>query len=258
MARIHLFEFEDQPWFPKFLRNYGTDFLRFLANKTAMFKPVVPMLANALNHNHLNHIIDLGSGGGGGLLGISEALRDIVPGFKITLTDYYPNLEAFRNMASQSSVINYIDKPIDALYVPENIGGVRTMFLSFHHFRPQQAKQILQNAVDTNKPIAIFEGQERSLPSILAMLFSPVTVLLTTPFIRPVDIGRLIFTYLIPIVPLFVLWDGVVSALRTYSVKEMNALVGKVKDSETYDWKIGKMKSGPSVVLYLVGEPKVS
>ncbi len=34
MARIHLFEFENQAWFPSFLRNYGTDFLQFLSNKT--------------------------------------------------------------------------------------------------------------------------------------------------------------------------------------------------------------------------------
>ena len=26
MGRIHLFEFEDQDWYPAFLRDYGTDF----------------------------------------------------------------------------------------------------------------------------------------------------------------------------------------------------------------------------------------
>ncbi len=37
MARIHLFEFEDQKWSPAFLRNYRTDFLQFLSNKTKMY-----------------------------------------------------------------------------------------------------------------------------------------------------------------------------------------------------------------------------
>ncbi|WP_422861061.1 hypothetical protein [Flagellimonas sp. W118] len=104
--------------------------------------------------------------------------------------------------------------------------------------------------------IGIFEGQERSIPSILAMLFSPISVLLTTPFIRPFKIGRLIFTYLIPVVPLFVLWDGIVSSLRTYSVKEMNALVDQLNDKESFEWEIKRVKSGPGVILYLLGIPK--
>jgi hypothetical protein len=78
-------------------------------------------------------------------------------------------------------------------------------------------------------------------------------VLLTTPFIQPFKIGRIIFTYLIPIVPLFVWWDGIVSSLRTYSVKEMEELVKSVENNESFEWEIGRLKSGPGVVLYLLG-----
>jgi hypothetical protein len=123
-------------------------------------------------------------------------------------------------------------------------------------FRPDDARAILQNAVDAEMGIGIFEGQERSLPSILAMLFSPLTLWFTTPLIRPFRWGRLLFTNLIPILPLFVLWDGLVSSLRTYSEKEMQALVDGLKGKESYTWKIGKEKVGPSVMLYLIGTPR--
>ncbi len=43
MKTIHLFEFEYLPWFPTFLRNYVTDFLQFLANKTNMFEGIFPI-----------------------------------------------------------------------------------------------------------------------------------------------------------------------------------------------------------------------
>ena len=88
------------------------------------------------------------------------------------------------------------------------------------------------------------------------MLFSPITVLLITPFIRPFKFGRILFTYLIPIVPLFILWDGIVSSLRTYSIKEMNGLVKNLNNTENYDWEINKVKSGPSIILYLLGTKK--
>lgn len=256
MGRIHLFEFEDQNWFPSFLRNYGTDFLQFLSNKTEMYKPIVPLLEEVLEKSKTDTIIDLASGGGGGLIKLNESLKKKIPSLKIVLTDFYPNIIAFEHIKNQADNFEYEANSIDARDVPPKLKGLRTQFLSFHHFKPDDSKLILQNAVDSKSAIAIFEAQERSFLSILAMLFSPITVLLTTPFIRPFKIGRIIFTYLIPIVPLFVLWDGIVSSLRTYSVAEMKRLIKDLNGTEKYDWKVGKVKSGPSKLLYLIGTEK--
>ena len=253
MGRIHLFEFEDQKWFPRILRNYGTDFLQFLSNATKLYKPIIPLLEKAIKDSGTNQIIDLGSGGGGGLIWLNSELIKTIPDLSITLTDFYPNIPAFELTKKKADNFEFVESPIDARNVPATLKGLRTQFLSLHHFRPKDAKLILQNAVDSNSPIAIFEAQERSIPSLLAMLFSPISVLLTTPFIKPFKIGRIIFTYFIPIVPLFVLWDGIVSSLRTYSVPEMDALVKSVDNNENFNWDIGRVKSGPGVILYMIG-----
>lgn len=256
MGRIHLFEFEDQSWFPDFLRNYGTDFLQFLSNKTKMYKPVIPILENGLKKCNENRILDLGSGGGGGLLWLNSELKKTIPELKIILTDYYPNIPAFEYTQEQANNFEFLTKSVDARNVPKELKGFRTMFLSLHHFKPKNARQILQNAIDSNSSIVIFEAQERSFPSLLAMFLSPITVLLTTPFIRPFKLGRILFTYLIPIVPIFVWWDGIVSSLRTYSVKEMKELVVQLENKDSFNWEINKIRSGPGIVLYLVGTPK--
>ena len=256
MGRIHLFEFEDQKWFPTFLRNYGTDFLQFLSNMTKMYKPIIPIIKKGLQKSKTNQIVDLCSGGGGGLIWLNSELKKNRADLQIILTDFYPNIPAFKFTKEKADNFEFIKTSVDARNVPEELVGLRTQFLSLHHFKPKDAKQILQNAIDSNSSIAIFEAQERSIPSVLAMLFSPISVLLITPLIRPFKIGRIIFTYLIPIVPLFVLWDGLVSSLRTYSVKEMNKLVADLKGTESYDWEINKVKSGPSVILYLLGTKK--
>lgn len=256
MGRIHLFEFEDQKWLPKFIRNYMTDFLQFLSNKTRMYKGIVPIIEKGLKESNTNRIVDLGSGGGGGLIWLNNELRKNNPNLKILLTDYFPNISAFQYTQKQADNFEFISVPIDARNVPGQLSGLRTQFLSLHHFEPKDARQILQNAVDSDSAIAIFEAQERSLPSIIAMLFSPISVLLTTPFIRPFKICRIIFTYLIPIVPLLVLWDGIVSSLRTYSVEEMNELIAGLNNKETFNWEVGKVKSGPGKILYLLGTRK--
>ncbi|MFB9081092.1 hypothetical protein ACFFWB_27450 [Flavobacterium procerum] len=89
MSRIHLFEFEDQQWLPEFIRNYITDFLQFLSNKTPMYKGIVPIIEKGLKEANTNQIIDLGSGGGGGLIWLNKELRKSNPNLKILLTDYF-------------------------------------------------------------------------------------------------------------------------------------------------------------------------
>jgi hypothetical protein len=253
MRRIHLFEFEDKKWFPSFLRDYLTDFLQWFATRTGLLNPVIPIVEQTLRSSNQSIIIDLGSGAGGALVGLNQDLKKRIPDLKIILTDYFPNIRAFEKIKTNASNIVFDRRPVDARNVPDGLQGLRTMFLSFHHFKPDDAKLILQNAVTSGSSIAIFEASERGIPSILAMLFSPVSVLLATPFIRPFKVGRIVFTYLIPIVPLIVCWDGVVSSLRTYSIKEMKELVNQVQGSDSYHWEIGKVRSKGLNLLYMTG-----
>lgn len=258
MKRPHLFEFEDFRWFPSFLRNYMTDFLQYISNRFDIYKTVTPLLEEVLEKTQSNTIVDLASGGGGGLVRLSERLHEKRPDLKIILTDFYPNVAAFEQTKFRTTGVEYRSESIDAMNVPADLKGVRTQFLSLHHFHPDQAVQIIQNAVDANSAIVFFESQERNVPSVLAMLFSPINVLWMTPFIRPFSVGRLIFTYLIPLVPLFIMIDGILSALRTYTVPEMEELVCRVKGNELYEWKIGKQKSGPVYIPFLIGQPKTT
>ena len=257
MKRLHLFEFEDLEWFPKFLRNYVTDFLQFVSNKFDIYKPIIPILQKGLEKVQTPQIVDIASGGGGGWLALGKHLFAKKPDLKVILTDYFPNISAFRQTVNSGDEnFEFIEQSVDACDVPQNLKGLRTQFLSFHHFSPEKAVKILQNAVDNNAPIAIFEAQERSFISIIAMFIAPINVLVSTPFIRPFSPGRIVFTYLIPVVPIVVCWDGIVSALRTYSVDEMKDLTAKADISKKFEWEIGRVEQRGLPVLYLLGYPK--
>ncbi|MBQ4820294.1 hypothetical protein [Aquimarina sp. MMG016] len=257
MKRIHAFEFEDLQWFPKNIRNYMTDFLQFGANTFDIYKSIVPILNKGIQNSGTNRIIDLASGGGGGWLKLVQHLVQDNPDLKITLSDYYPNTAAFkRTKAKLPRSFDYINDPVDAMNVPIDLKGFRTQFLSLHHFRPSEAKAILQNAVDTNQPIGIFEAQQRDIKSLVPMLLSPISVILMTPFIKPFRLDRLLFTYIIPILPLFILWDGVISVFRTYTTKELQKMTSELDNSNHFDWEIGTTKGKPSQILYVLGIPE--
>ncbi len=257
MPRLHLFEFEDLPWFPSFLRNYMTDFLQFVTNQFDFYKGIVPILKKGVEKSGSNTIIDLASGAGGGWKKLGEHLKAELPEVEVVLSDYYPNTDAFQLFVEQNgAMFSYKKESVNALDVPKELKGFRTQFLSFHHFKPEEAHQILQNAVDCQTPIGIFEAQERSIPHFIQFMLSPINVLISTPFIRPFKLGRILFTYLIPLVPLFVLWDGLVSVLRTYSASELEKMTKQLKNSDSFTWEIGKKKTGPITILYLLGYPK--
>ena len=257
MARLHLVEFEDLKWFPKNIRNYMTDFLQFTANKFDFYKTITPVLKKGVDASGTKQIIDLASGGGGGWLKLSEHISKEMPDVKVRLTDFYPNITAFkRTQEKNPNVFTFEEKSVNALDVPKELKGLRTQFLSLHHFRPDDAQEIFQNAVDSNNPIAIFEAQKRSVGDFIKFFFSPINVLILTPFIRPFSFGRLLFTYLIPIVPIFVWWDGLVSVLRTYSDKEIHGLIAKLKNGDSFDWEVSFVKNGPIKIYYVLGTPK--
>ena len=170
MKRLHLFEFEDLEWFPSWLRNYMTDFLQLVCDTFDVYEPAMPIIEKGLKKSGGQKIIDLASGGGGGWKKISERLKGKFPDHKIIFTDYYPNETAFKKAKNASPHFDYHAESVDARNVSNELKGMRTQFLSLHHFQPKDAKAILQNAVDSNTTIAVFEVTERSVKGFLGVL----------------------------------------------------------------------------------------
>lgn len=260
MKRLHLIEIHDQEWCPHAIRDAETDYLQFVIAKTKPYAAIVPILAATFGRTARQQVLDLCSGAGGPWPWLRPVLAEQGVNVSVCLTDKFPNLDALcpsSRLADQT--IRYHPQPVDAANVPDELAGFRTMFSAFHHFRPEAARAILADAVRKGQGIAVFEGTHRGVLGMLLMLLVPLMVLLTTPFIRPFRWSRLFWTYLIPVVPLVSLFDGLVSCLRTYSVQELHELT-EALDAKDYLWEIGELKStvGLIHITYLIGVPKGS
>ncbi|MCP4003147.1 MAG: class I SAM-dependent methyltransferase [bacterium] len=259
MRRIHLFELEDQSWFPSIIRDAGTDFLRFAVTRVDQTANFEPILEKLLAQSGSPHLIDLCSGGGGPIESLAKSLSAGGTKIRITLTDFYPNIKALEGIAEASEgAIDFHREPVDARNVPDSLSGVRTMFNSFHHFRPEDAKAILANAQKGRSPIAIVELIGRFPLSFLSIPFNAsIGLALITPFIRPFRWSRLLFTYLIPLIPLLVLWDGLVSCLRVYCPAELDELTADLA-ADDWVWDSGEIpnSAAPIPLTYLIGYPK--
>ena len=258
IPRLHLFELEDQSWFPAVIRDLATDYIHFVESTFRLHRPIVPLLTEALRTTHMQRAVDLCSGGGGPIPALSEALAAEGVDCHFTLTDRFPNLPAFHRAETAShGRITFLAGAVDARAVPKALRGFRTIFNSFHHFRPAAARGILQDATAAGAPIGIFEIPERGSLVILATMLTPLFVALATPFIQPFRWRRLFWTYVVPLVPLTCWWDGMVSQLRAYSVAELRSLTVDLA-ADSYDWRAGQVRipSTPGHVTYLLGCPR--
>jgi hypothetical protein len=256
MSRLHLFELEDQSWFPVTIRDLATDYLHFMQNATALHRAMLPFLEEALQRGGTTHIVDLCSGGSGPIPSIVRDLRRKGLSVTATLTDLYPNVQSLEHAAADSGgAIDFIARPIDARAVPTELRGLRTLFNGFHHFRPADAQAILRDAAAAGQPVAIFEVSRRSAAMILPVLLVPLFVLIATPFMKPFKWTRLFWTYIIPLVPLTCLWDGIVSQLRAYTVPELRAMAAA---AGSMTWRVDnpRLYRSGARVTYLLGWPQ--
>jgi len=261
LPRLHLFELGDQSWFPVTIRDLATDYLHFLEARFALHRPAVPLVAEGLRLSKAAHVVDLCSGGAGPMPALLHALA--ADGLKpqVTLTDRFPNLTAFQRTADGSNgQVSFHTEPVDARAVLPELHGLRTMFNAFHHFAPSDALAVLRDAARARQPIGIFEIPDRSWRTLLSLLLlTPTLVAAVTPFIRPFCWRRLLWTYVLPLVPLTCWWDGIVSQLRAYSVTELQQLA-EATGAKDYSWCSGRVPilSTPGYLTYLMGSPKES
>ena len=88
------------------------------------------------------------------------------------------------------------------------------------------------------------------------MVGVPLAVLALMPWTRSFRWTYLMFTYLIPLMPLIVLWDGIVSMLRIYSAEQMQDLTHDLQAPD-YTWEIGRIQFRGIVggLPYVIGRP---
>jgi len=255
VKRIHWVEFEDLKWFPSLLRDYQTDVLEATMRRLGLYNQCRPLLDELINTAEDGQVLDLCSGGGGPWPAWSATLP---VGTRVVLSDLYPNRRAFQRIAVSHPNIQHFALPLDVCHVPQHLPGTRTLFTALHHLQPQSVQQLLHDCAHQGKPLAAFDFNQRSLLHVaLVAVTSGLLCWLLTPTLRPFRWSRLFLTYLVPVIPALVCWDGIVSQLRSYTLEELRGFVQHAQ-VPGYTWRVGRVGwLGPLGVNYLIGRPSL-
>ena len=261
MPRLHLFEFGDQPWLPSVFRRSLVEFLAFGANLSDKpYRELAQRLGAALRATGSRELHDVCAGAGGPLPSLARLLRaqPELGDLRLRVSDLSPQPELWQRLAAELEPVAIERTPIDATRVPESATGFRFLCNAFHHFPPELARRVLADARAQRRGIAVVELTSRTPASILATAFAPLSFALFVPFIRPLRASRWFWTYLVPVLPLLALWDGIVSCLRVYDVRELRALAEPLA-SPDYTFEIERFvpRDGPPLpITLLIGRPQ--
>lgn len=204
-------------------------------------------------------------------------------GVDFVLTDIHPHLAAWERASARSSHLKYVARSVDAANAPRDLldwvvegaaattttttvtgaGSSRKIFrlfnLAFHHFDDELARKIMANTLETSEGFAIFELQGRDVGNLLTVLLIAPLLWLGSWYWFWGQWGHLFWTYVVPVVPIVTVYDGLVSCLRTRREREVLNLVKEAAKAgggldgwkfeaggETHTWPIGSMQ-------YLIG-----
>lgn len=259
MFSVRLFEIHEQPWVPQFLRDEFVDELQMILEVMNTYEPIAHLLRKRLEECGSERVLDLCSGAGGPWPSLAREfeLQGAKP-LEVFLTDKYPSTRAVSGSESRAANrIHFVKQSVDATRIPAELQGFRTLFSSFHHLNAQEARRLLEDSVKRRQWIAIFEAPARRALTVLSVFFVPIAAWLFVPFRRPFRWSRLLWTYLIPVVPFVLFFDGLVSCLRAYSVGELQEMTREIA-GRGYRWEIGEQTGGllPLRITYLIGSPQ--
>ncbi|KAG9251300.1 uncharacterized protein F5Z01DRAFT_728821 [Emericellopsis atlantica] len=273
VPRMHLFEIDDQTWFPPFLRRLvQTILLRTWHMQLPFIQPLSPgrMIAHLLIRELGDDLgnftfVDFCAGAGGPTPILEKEInhhlrtrRKPEAPVQFVLTDLHPNLPAWEGISKKNPHITYEREPVDASRAPPQLVTrgdgkklMRLFNLAFHHFDDPLAKDILRDTVQTSQGFAIFELQGRTIESFIAVSLLPLLVMVVAPVHawKHKSLASLIFMWFIPIIPFVLVWDGWISALRTREPDEVEALLRSC-GADSSKWEI---KSGSQQHLWPVG-----
>ena len=241
-------ELEDYNWFPKIFRRFQQEYIGSIIIWTRFYQPLVPVIRLLLNENNVNTVQDLCSGSGMPAICMQ---RQLGGHGKTILSDKFPE-PTFQDDAA----VAYLKLEVDVLQLKPEQNICYTMYNAFHHFTDMEKQGLVQKMQATGAPFIIAEVLEPGLLTMLKIILTTTAVqLLTAPFVRPFSLLRLLFTYIIPVNVFTVTYDGIISVLKSRSVKQYQILLQEM-GNEIYKITVHRYAGWKGAVICIKGHPK--
>lgn len=252
LPRLHLFEFGDSALLPPTWREVYHDTLGFVLQASGVYKRMYAPYRDWTSLHGEPEVMDFASGGAGPVQTILETAKSkgiSLP--RVMLSDLYPQETRYRELELRCGQerVGFISKPVD-IQVPLKHFQASSIFSAFHHFEPREAKRILNQLLSQGKSVFVAEPFSRSFRNVVLVTCGGFFLGLIAPFFRrPYKVKNFLLSTIVPLIPLMLVFDGLVSVFRTYKADELRAMIPEKMQDEL------KIRSGHTTVYHIIQSP---
>ncbi len=233
MKRRQLFEFCDQSWLPDIIRDAVYDCLAIIHRLAQPYRNSAKLYEKLAEVSGQAEVLDLGSGTAVHLEPVFRAPGAKLP--RIVVSDIYPNVSYFAELSERfgKERIAFHPEPLSFLDSLKTPYRAVSMCTAFHHLSEPDAAKLVASVAESRRSLLILELNARSVSQFL-LTFLAVPLLFAAPFFaKKKHPLKFVFGCFIPIVPVIVLFDGLVSSLRAYTEADIRAMIPSGLSPET-------------------------
>lgn len=257
IPRLQLFEFNDASWAPAVLRETLTEALSRAIRWGKLNEGLVAPLARCLEQAGTSKVLDLCAGAGGPAIVLSEAMAARGHDVHFLMSDLYPSIPHWEAACrAHPERLGFVPQSVDATAIPAGLaeGRVPVIINALHHFPPPLARRVLHGACAHAPAVFIGETLSRNPLSFAAMGAAGLAGLYSTPFLaKNHRLAKTALTWLSPLALAASVWDGTVSALRTYLPGELHRMVADLP-GWTWSWGTFAHSGGLGVGSWFMGQ----
>jgi hypothetical protein len=222
---------------------------------------IVAPFERFLDETGSREVLDLGAGGGGPARILTQTIARAgrTPPLFL-LTDLHPRIGAWSALKDENpQTIDFAPISVDATRIPHALsdGRTRALINVLHHFTPELAAAILEDAVRGGHGVFVVEGFERDPRGFASFALAGLPALMLNPVLsRHHRLAKMALTWLTPAALAMSVWDGVVSTLRIHSEADLRAMVAPFGGA--WRWEYGTYEFFPGGKgSYFYGVPRV-
>jgi hypothetical protein len=224
MKCLFLFEFMDLAWLPSTLRATVHDVLDCCLGTAPRryYEWVALEILKLVEDGSVDTIVELGAGTAPITRELAKRL-DGRKGISLRVSDLYPNRALYQTLEEEYPDLIQTDRRSIDFSHPMDLppGSLLVLSGTFHHV-PHAARLHALESLSAYR-VAMFEPLGRNPASLLLSLlgfFSGLATPLRFWSQRPGNWRRVLWCWLVPLAPVMIVWDGIVSCLRYWTEKE--------------------------------------
>jgi len=239
MKRLKCKEIHESSWCPAVLRDGITDFLGFFTVHSRFYDSLLQKLL--FSSGRKIDIVNDCAGSGWYDWALFSRFRQQIGSYKVT--DLYPSSRWKELKVSVGKDIDFVSESMDIKKSIKTFPGVHIMFSALHHFEADEIREMITAAIENKRELLICDySQRRMFIELLPLLLSPLMFLLLSPLVYPFSWRRLLFTYVIPILPLIFLVDSAISRMKAYTLGELQEIIHGIETDDDIKIECGVEK----------------